>query len=365
MSAARELVISGDSHVVEPYDLWVKALGRQYGDRVPHLVSEYEGRRGNYFFAGREACLVEELVNATDQARIDELVRAGHDPAFRLKLIDADGVAAEIVNPTWTLYAMRIVDAELRRACCRVFNDWLIEYCSEDRRRLIGVGAVPIDDVDWAVGELERLARDGLRGVMVPTQPAESDPPYRDRRNDRFWAAATALGMPVTLHIVTGRVRDPFTYHGEEERGEVPASFIELFNEAGPVLASDFVFGRIFDRHPALRVVLSEYDASWLPILAYRLERIESFPGMPRLAKPARAYLRENLWTGIIKDPLAARMRHDIGVDRIMWGSDFPHPPCTYPRTKEVLDRILAEVTPDERHQIVAGNVMRLYDIAL
>ena len=223
MDMAREIVISGDSHVVEPYDLWVNALGKKYGDHVPHLVTEHAGRKGNYFFAGRETCLVEELVNATDQARIDKLVRAGHDPAFRLKLIDADGVAAEIVNPTWTLYAMRIEHAELRRACCRVFNDWLIEYCSEDRRRLIGVGAVPIDDPDWGVLELERIASKGLRGVMVPTQPPEGVPPYREARYDRFWAAAMSLGLPVTLHIVTGRVRDPFTYHGEEERGEVPA----------------------------------------------------------------------------------------------------------------------------------------------
>jgi predicted TIM-barrel fold metal-dependent hydrolase len=230
---------------------------------------------------------------------------------------------------------------------------------------LIGVGAVPIDDVDWGVEELERIAGKGLRGVMIATRPPEGARPYRDRIYDRFWAAAEALAIPLTLHIVTGRVRDPFTYHGEAERGEVPASFIELFNEAGPVLASDFVFGGIFDRFPRLRIVLSEYDASWLPILAYRLERIESFPGLPRLAKPARAYLKENVWAGIIKDPLAARLRYDIGVDRITWGSDFPHPPCTYPRTQEVLDRILADVPAGERHQIVAGNVMRLYDIAL
>ncbi len=360
-----ELVISGDSHVVEPYDLWVKTLGRTHGDRVPRLVTEFEGRRGNFFFCGREACVVEELVNATDQARIDELVRAGHDPAFRLKLIDADGVAAEVINPTWTLYAMRILDGELRRACCAVFNDWLAEYCSQDRRRLIGVAAVPIDDVRWGVAELERVARLGLRGALVPIRPPEGCPPYRDRMYDPFWAAAASLDLPVTLHIVTGRVRDPFTYHGDEERGEVPGSFIELFNEAGPVLAGDFIFGGIFDRFPRLRVVLSEYDASWLPILAYRLDRIEHFPGLPVLGKRARDYLREHLWVGIIKDPLAASLRHEIGVDRILWGSDFPHPPCTYPRTRQVLDTILDGVPADERHRIVAGNAMDVYDIRL
>ena len=171
--------------------------------------------------------------------------------------------------------------------------------------------------------------------------------------------------MPITLHIVTGRVRDPFTYHGEEERGEVPRSFIELFHEALPVLAGEFIFGGIFDRFPRLKLVVAEYEASWIPHFRFRLDRIERFPGLRTLEKRARDYLRENVYVGIINDPLAAAMRHEIGVDRIMWGSDFPHPPCTYPKTREVLDRILAGVPGDERHRIVAGNVMELYGIRL
>ena len=110
-----DLIVSADSHVVEPYDLWVKPLGARYGDRVPRLVPSFEGRPGHYFFCGREAALVDELVNANDKDRVEELVRAGHDPAFRMKLVEADGVSAEVVNATWTLYVMRIVDGELRR----------------------------------------------------------------------------------------------------------------------------------------------------------------------------------------------------------------------------------------------------------
>src|SRR5438874_438864 len=144
-----DLIVSADSHVVEPYDLWVKPLGARYGDRVPRLMPSFEGHPGHYFFCGREAALVDELVNASDKDRVEELVRAGHDPAFRMKLVEADGVAAEVVNATWTLYVMRIVDGELRRACCRVFNDWVGEYCSENLKRLVGVAMIPIDDVPW------------------------------------------------------------------------------------------------------------------------------------------------------------------------------------------------------------------------
>ena len=360
-----DLVISADSHVVEPFDLWVKALGAQYGDRVPHLVKSFDGRPGNYFYCGREAALVEELVSTNEKDRAEDLVRAGRDPAFRLKLIDADGVAAEVVNSTWTLYAMRIEDGRLRRACCSVFNDWITEYCSQDLKRLIGVAMVPVDDVEWGIAEMQRVARKGLRGVMIATQPLEGARPYRDRTYDRFWAAAQEMDMPVAIHIVTGRVRDPFTYHGEEERGEVPRSFIELFAEAAPVLANEFIFGGIFDRFPRLKLIASEYEASWIPHFRFRLDRIERFPGLAPLKKRARDYLRENIYLGIVNDPLAADMRHEIGVDRIMWGSDFPHPPCTYPNTHKILDRILAGVPADERHKIVAGNVMSLYNIRL
>jgi len=258
-------------------------------------MPSFEGRPGHYFFCGREAALVDELVNASDKDRVEELVRAGHDPAFRMKLVEADGVAAEVVNATWTLYTMRIVDGELRRACCRVFNDWVSEYCSENLKRLVGVAMIPIDDVPWAVAELGRVARKGLRGAMIATNPPEGARPYRDGCYDPFWAAAEEAGVPITLHIVTGRVRDPFTYHGEEERGEVPRSFIELFHEALPVLAGEFIFGGIFDRFPRLKLVVAEYEASWIPHFRFRLDRIERFPGLRTLEKRARLPAREHL----------------------------------------------------------------------
>jgi predicted TIM-barrel fold metal-dependent hydrolase len=169
--------------------------------------------------------------------------------------------------------------------------------------------------------------------------------------------------MPVTIHIVTGAVRDPFTYHGAEEREEVPKSFIDLFGEAAPVLANEFIFGGIFDRHPDLRIFLSEYDASWLPILRYRVERIQRFPGLAPLRKKASQYLDDNIVVGIINDPLAQKMRHEIGVDRIMWGSDFPHPPCPYPRTHEKIEEIMGSLSPEERRKMTFDNVKKLYAI--
>ena len=361
------VVVSADSHVLEPFDLWEHSLGSKYGDRVPRVVKRFEGRDGTFFFCGKEACVLEEMV-AVDASRdrVDELLRAGHDPAVREKCMDRDGVAAEVIHATWALYAMRAEDPQLVRDCCQVFNDWLAEYCSHDPKRMIGVAMVPIDDVAWGVQELERVVRRGLRGVMIHTRNPEGTPPYRDRVYDRFWGAAQDLNIPVTLHIITGRARDPYTLHGAA-RAEAPRCSVEIWTEVWPVLSAEFIFGGIFDRFPRLRIVLGEYEVAWVPYFKFRVERaLRLFTSSFGLKKPERApgeYLRENIYFGMIDDPVAVRSIDAIGADRILWGSDFPHPPCTYPNTHAILDRILDGLPRATQRQIVGENVMRVYGI--
>ena len=364
--STNNMVISADSHVLEPEDLWEKALGDQYEGHIPKVVNGFQGMEGNFFYLGRkgEAVRVEEMVDESkSDRRLADLGQAGKDPVRRLAMMESDRIAAEVLNPTWGLWVPRILHPEARRACARVYNDWICEYVSTDKRRLVGVALVPIDDVDWAVAELQRTAKRGLRGVVIATNPPTGALPYRDRYYDKFWAAATALKMPITVHIVTGSVRDPFTYHGADERGEVPKSFLDLFGEAAPVLANEFIFGGIFDRFPNLKVFLSEYDASWLPILKYRVERIQKFPGLSPLKKNASNYIDDNIVVGIINDPLAQKLRYEIGIDKILWGSDFPHPPCPYPKTHEKIAEITSDLTPEERRKITFDNAKKLYAI--
>ncbi len=362
-------IVSADSHVLEPFDLWEKTLGARYGDRVPRLVSRFEGRDGRFFFCGKEACVLEELVQVDAEGdRVGELLQAGWDPALRLRCIDKDGVSAEVVHATWTLYAMRAPDPDLVRDCCRVFNDWLAEYCSHDPRRLAGVAMIPIDNPEWGVRELERVVKRGLRGALVHTRNPEGTPPYRDPVYDPFWRAAESMNVPVTLHIITGRARDPYTLHGDE-RSEAARVSMEIGMEILPVLSNEFIFGGILDRFPRLKLVLGEYEANWVPYFKFRVQRaIRLFTTDFGLRKPAREvdqYMRDNVWLGVINDPLAMQRLPEIGADRILWGSDFPHPPCTYPRTHEILDSMLAGLAPDVQRKIVGENVIPLYGFSL
>ena len=364
-----KLIISSDSHVFEPGDLWSKALGNRFPNDVPQQVDSFEGHEGSFFYVGRpgEAAKMDELVSADSaDRRLEDLAKAGSDPVYRLELMAKDNIAAEVLYPTWGLWIPRMPNGAARDACAEVYNDWIQDYCSQDRKRLLANAMIPIINVEWATKELARTIKRGARGILIGTSPVDGAAPYRDRKYDPFWAAAQEAGLPVTLHIVTGRVRDPFTYHGDKERENVPQSFLELFAEAAPALANEFIFGGIFDRFPKLKVVLSEYDASWLPILKYRLNRIQTFPGFDHLKKkPASRYIEENIYVGIINDPLAAKLRNEIGIDRLMWGSDFPHPPCPYPNTTQNVERVLGDMSPEERYKVVAGNCIKLYNIEL
>ena len=364
------VVVSADSHVLEPFDLWERTLGARYGDRVPRVVKRFAGRDGTFFYCGKEACVLEEMVavDVAGQERVDELLRAGADPAVREKCIDRDGVAAEVIHATWALYTMRADDPQLVRDCCRVFNDWLAEYCRHDPRRMIGVAMVPIDDVAWGVKELERVVKLGLRGAMIHTRNPEGTPPYRDPAYDPFWAAAQALNVPITLHIITGRARDAYTLHGDE-RSEAPRCSVEIWTEVWPVLSTEFIFGGILDRFPRLRLVLGEYEVAWVPYFRFRVERAARlFTSDFGLRKPGRRpgeYLRDNIYFGMIDDPLAIRTLDDIGADRVLWGSDFPHPPSTYPNTHAVLDRVLGGLPLETQRDIAGRNVMKVYGIDL
>lgn len=365
---AVDLVISGDSHVVEPFDLWKNALVKKYGDATPQTVQDYMGVPGTYFFSGLEFIKADEIVEGSTPEMKEKLRRAGFDPSMRLQCMEEDGVWAEVCNSTFMLYTMRAENADLVRDCCSVYNAWIGDYVSENPQRLIGSAMIAMEDVDWAVKELERAAKSRLRAVIIYADTKPGMPPYRDPIYDRFWAAAEAHDMPVTLHIITGRERDPFTLHGPKERGEVARCNLGVLSEAGPVVANEFIFGGIFDRYPKLKLVLSEYEVSWLPYWFYRVKQTQDDFGpaldIPEIAKPAEEYLQQ-IYHGLIDDPYLDKVLDVIDPRTIMWGSDFPHPRCTYPNTHKVVERVLGHLDAQTQKNIAGLNAARFYNIEL
>lgn len=364
MGASLARVISADSHVMEPRDLWSNALQERFADNTPRLLEEHLGKKGLFFYTGRQVLKVGQTDYEAQKAGLQE---AGYLPEVRVTFQEKANVAAEVLNSTLMLLIMQGKYNNVVRACAQVFNDWLAEFCSYDPKRLVGVAMIPMDDVDWATAELDRVAKLGHKGAIIHLVPPEGRPPYRDRIYDPFWARAEELGLPITLHIITGRVPDPLHFHTPEEQGESPAMQIALMYEIMGVLAGEFIFGQILDRFPKLKLVCSEFEISWIPSFAWRLDQMQEDFGyrleLPKLEMKAGDYMRSRIWHGVIDDLYGAEAVEKIGVDRIMWGSDFPHVRSIGLDAHSRLSTMFEGLPADDVGKIVGGTAASVFDI--
>jgi len=361
---------SSDSHILEPEGLFEKALGKRFKD-TPRYVDGYKGVKAKFYFTGYEYIRIDEIVEGgsdpAKQALQDELIRASKDPYVRLKCLDRDGVWAEILNSTWMLYTMRAPDDRMVEACCQVYNDWIAEHASADPRRLYGTAMIHMADVGWAAKELKRVAKKGLRSVLINCDTRPDWPLYQEKQYDRFWAAAQEADMPVTLHIITGNVKDLFTFHGDE-RKKIPGETIKLLQEAGPVVANEFIFGGIMDRFPKLKIVCSEFEVSWLPYWMFRVHQLQHALGpamhikLPK--KPVETYYRR-IFHGLVDDSEFKLVWKKLPLKNIAWGSDFPHARCTYPNSQKVVKQVFKGLPQKVVDDLTYYNVAEYYNMTL
>ena len=220
---------------------------------------------------------------------------AGYIPEARVTYQEEDSIEAEVLNPQSMRHILRGKDREVVLASARVYNEWVAEFCSCNPRRLIGTAAIPIDDVDWAVQELERVTKRGLRGAMIPIETPEDLPPYRDPVYDPFWAAAQEMEAPISVHILGGsRFPNPFAFNTSEEKAEGARTLMLFFCEVMWVLANEFMCGGILDRFPKLKLVDSEFEISWIPWFMHRIgepmEQLANRLSMPMPQMRARVH---------------------------------------------------------------------------
>ena len=371
-------LISADSHVMEPPDLWWNALGAKFGDRTPRMLDEYKGEKGSFFYSGYLGSPVQRvripLSSQTEAAAHEAEERGmgavGYDPEVRVKFQVEAGIDAEVMNPTTMLGLMRNPDVPVLQACSEVFNDWLAEFVSYSPKRLIGISTIPMYDVDWAVNELARTLNKGLNSPMINCQPPEDCLPYRDRVYDKFWAAAEEAGVPITLHILTGRVVDALFLarigQTPEETSANPGLWIDLFIEAQTVLANDFIYGGILDRFPNLKVLCSEFEVSWIPGFMSRLDQIEDVAprlNLPKLKMKARDYMKTRVFHGFIDDTAAELAIPYVGTDRILWGSDFPHIRSIGLDAQSTLYQQLQTFSLEDQAKLVGGNAAKVFNL--
>ncbi|HSF20249.1 MAG TPA: amidohydrolase family protein [Vicinamibacteria bacterium] len=361
-------IISADSHTIEPHDLWLDALGDKYGDETPRVVEGHAGREGLFFYTGKQYARFKEQDQKTADAGTP---LAGRDPVQRVAFQRKAGITAEVLYPTLGLSILHSSNRkdyrEVVRDASRVYNDWLGDFISHAPQRLIGAAMIPMDDVVWACSELDRVAARGFRTPMIHAAPPEGCPPYRDPSYDPFWARVEEMGLPVTLHIVTGRIPDPMACHTKGEWEEGPTMFLATWEEIPHVLASDFIFGTILDRFPRLKIVTAELELSWIPHFMRRIDMIQGVYSnrleLPALEMKASEYLRTRVWHGLIDEKAGVGAIAEIGYDQVVWGSDFPHTISVGVETEHALNELFRELGNEERIKVVADNAAALFQL--
>ncbi len=359
-------IISADSHVVEPVDLWETRMDRKYRDRAPRVKQDERGQWvisapdctefpvAALFAAGKRGAELRALYEKGYEAGRP----GGWDPLERIKDQDIDGVLAEVLYTSNGMPLYGIQDAELQMAVFRTFNDWLAEYCSASPKRLYGIALISLLDVAAGVKELERCAKMGLRGAMISNDPRQT---YDDPAYEPFWAAASGLNMPISLHIITTAKKQ---LPGQRlSRAQVMTVRIDYVTESQKSLAV-MLHGGVLEKFPGLRVVSTENDIGWIAYFLHRLDRNYDtgfLSNQPPL-KPSQ-YAKRQLWATFQDDPPGVALYKYFGEDNFMWASDYPHTDSTWPDSRKVIAQNFASIPQPVVKKIVYSNVQRLYGI--
>ncbi len=379
-------VISADSHMMEPADLWQTRLDKKYRDDAPRVVRN-DKRPGFLFVApgvrpfpvaggfgiGKSGAELKEHLNKGYEAARP----SGWDPVERIKDQDIDGVKAEVLYTTLGMPLFGLDDDELRRACFSVYNDWVAEFRSHNPSRFHPVALISLDDISLAIEELQRCARMGLKGGMIWGVPPD-DKPYHTPVYDPFWAAAQEMKMPLSLHVITQRDQKGKRKEGEPHKRDDVAITLGglrmLMGTMTPVYQvqrtlSSFIFGKVFERFPNLRIVSAENDSGWVAHFMYRMDHVyEKFGTMSEetklKARPSE-YVRRNIWATFQDDMIGPMTHRYFGEDNYMWASDFPHTDSTWPNSLKVIEQDFQGVPENVKRKIVCDNAVKLYQIDL
>jgi predicted TIM-barrel fold metal-dependent hydrolase len=365
---AGHTVISADSHVVEPADLWTELIDPQFRDRAPHveeqdgnevfvvdgLPSQWKNQMGLLGTAG----VANENLHKYTRRR--DANPGGSDPHARIKDMAADGVDAEVLYSSMSMPINQVRDAAYQAACFRAYNDWLADFCSVYPDKLIGIGLISLLDLEAGIAEVSRIAKKGLRGAAVSLDlAAETDEPYWSAAYDPFWAQAAELGMPISMHALTGATAWTKGKFARVAFG--PATMQET-------IANLIEFG-VFERFPKLRVISVENDAGWVPNFAARLdhayERGRHYQSgeSPLTMKPSE-YVRRHLSLTFMYDKVAVEQRAWIGTETLLWASDYPHGNSTWPKSEEYIEWQFGDIPAEERQMMIHDNVANLYGMS-
>jgi uncharacterized protein len=372
-------VISADCHVDLiwlPPDLFTANAPAALKDRMPYVTDgprgkEWVTKSGASFglmngmgSAGRQ--YVPGAIHRSDRMASTGLYEDGQkgirrltDPDLRLKEQDRDGVQAEVLYGILGATS-RLNDDEAAGTMLRIYNDWLADFCGHHPERFAGLACIPNHDAAAAVSEIERVARRGnVRGLEIARKydmTALWDPWWNP-----VWDAIAASGLPVHFHTIGGARRDFSKLTGKTLLAARAASISNFQMHMADVLMS-VIFAGVLEHRPNLKMVIGEAGTGWIPYILDRMdaEWEDQFKDLDLKMRPSEYWYRQ-CYATYQSDPIGVKLLGELGIDNIMWGSDFPHPDGIWPDSQEYIQKELGHLPEATRKKIVCDNAAKLY----
>jgi predicted TIM-barrel fold metal-dependent hydrolase len=365
------LIISVDDHIVEPPHLWQDRLSTAQKEQGPRVVEDEDGHElwlyeGRTYEQGLLAAVMGRPYSEWNRGplRYGDILPGCFDPQARLADMDRDGVAASINFPSFPRLAGTLFlesrDYDLGLACVRAWNDFMIdEWCAAAPDRYVPLALVPLWDPVLAAEEVRRVAGRGARTVSFPENPVPLGlPSFHTHHWDPFFEAVCETEMPVSLHFGSSSQ----VAHTSDEAPYVVVNSLMGCNAMS--CTAEIVFSPLLHRFPTLKIVLSEGGIGWVPYLLERMdqgwERHRYYQDIDFDARPSDLFHR-HFWTCTIVEHHGIDQRHEIGLDRIMLESDYPHGDSSWPETRKRASEMLANVPDHEARMIAELNARSLF----
>ena len=358
-------VNSGDSHFLEPPDLWSQSLPKEMADRMPRTERDEDAGTETVHIDGQS--FVRRLPNPALEEFRENSSRApgARDARARLLDLDTEGIWGEVVFPSLGMWNNSFRDPALLKAAVKASNDWALQEIQGVSSRLVIAAQVSMLSIDDAIDELHRVAAKGAMAVFMPTTPPTAQDDYHRDAWEPFWAAAEEAGMVLAFHIGTDPVDLSSETVGINFRGPGGAilNYVET-TYSGQRAATKLVASGALDRHPDLKVLISEGGATWVPFLADRMTeayRQHHMMVRPKLQHTPREILYQQVYASFQHDETAISALTANGYQNVMWGSDYPHMEGTFGHTQETLHGLFDDVPAEVTHRITVGAFLELF----
>ncbi len=392
--------ISVDDHVVEPSRLWQDRLPSKYLEQGPRTVRQkgrivFDVTKNPNFILGddpddrwcdvwyyEDTCsplrgdltAVGPLADAvpTTPVTFDDMLPGCFDQAHRLADMDLNHTEASLCFPTIPRFCGQLflnrADMELSLLCVQAYNDWMMEdWCGgAGAGRLIPLTLIPLWDADLAAAEVRRCAALGSHAVAFSESPSELGlPSIHGGAWDPFFAACAETETVINMHIGSSSKMP------QSSPGAPMISLVTLTSENSVHALVDWLLCGALPRYPSLKIALSESQVGWMPFI---LERLDSAWKRSRnydpsiydlIPEPPSSYVPDRVFACVFDDSVGLALRDHVGMGQIMFETDYPHADSTFPDSKLVAEKMIAEsgLSPDEARRFLRSNAIACYDL--